>query len=223
MITFIIFALLCILSICFNSLLTYFPVKHRKQAWARKAKQLFYLVLSDLLCSIIMIPRAIFVQLNIPQKTYEMCAILNFTVVTTQIISFYQVLSLCIHRYMVIRKVHLQSGNDKYRYGIESCVIWIVVILLCVPPYYFWGRHGDVLVGCSFIHLFKPSDRPPWVYILVSLCIPWILTNAVYVTIVFKLWATGRVQPTTIPLCKFSLVPTVNRLKLIHQRFLFLW
>ena len=197
MIAFLMLSLLCLLSICFNSLLTYILVKNRKQAWARKAAQLFYLVLSDLLCSIILIPRVIFAQLNISQKTYEMCAVLNLTVVTTQIISFYQVLSLCIHRYMVIRKVNFPPGNDKYRYGIESCVIWTVVILLCMPPYYFWGRHGEHLTNCYFANLFGTSDRQALLYLLVLLCIPWVLTNAVYVALVFKMRSTGRVQPTT--------------------------
>ena len=197
MIAFIMLSLLCLFSICFNSLLTYILVKNRKKAWARKAAQLFYLVFSDLLCSIILIPRVIFAQLNISRKTYEMCAVINFTVVTTQIISFYQVLSLCIHRYMVIRKVNLPPGNDKYRYGIESCVIWTVVILLCIPPYYFWGRHGEPLTNCYFVNLFGSSDRQAWLYLLVLLCIPWVLTNAVYVALVFKMRSTGRVQPTT--------------------------
>ena len=195
--TYIILALLCVLSIFLNSLLTYCLVTNRKQTWAKKAKQLFYLVLSDLLVSIFSIPQTIFTQLPISRKTYEMCAILNFTVVSTQIISYCHVLSLCIHRFIMIRKVHLPFNVDKFRYGTEGFIIWVTVIVACVPPYVIWGRHGEVLIDCRFGYLFKPSDRPAIVYILVLLCIPWILTNIIYVTMVLRMMSTGRVQPAS--------------------------
>ena len=193
--TYIILALFCALSVCFNSLLVYCFVTNRNRAWAKKAKQLFYLILSDLLVSIFMIPRTIFIQLPLPRKTYEICAALNFTVQTTQMISYYHVLSLCIHRYLMNRKVHLPSYVGRYRYGIESLVIWATVTVACVPPYVIWGQYGKVLIGCSFMYLFGPSGRPAVVYLLVLLCVPWILTNAIYVAMTLKMLSTGRVQP----------------------------
>ena len=191
----IILVLLCTVSVCFNSVLIYCIVTNRKRAWTKKAKQLFYLVLSDLLVSIFMIPRTIFTQLPIPRKTYEICAALNFTVVTTQTISYYHVLSLCIHRYLMIRKVHLPSHVDSHLYGMESLVIWVTMIMTSVPPYVIWGRHGTVFTHCRFWFLFGLSDRPAVVYMLVLLCVPWILTNSIYVAMALKMLSTGRVQP----------------------------
>ena len=196
--TFIFLALLCILSICFNSLLTYCLVSNRKKTWVRKAKQLFYLVLSDLFAGIFLIPRTIFTRLDIPVKTYEMCAVFNYIVITTQVISFYHVLSLCVHRFMLIRKAHLPSQTDKCGYCLESCVIWIASVLACTPPFLFWGRHGDELTNCSFILTFGASDRPAIIYILVLFFLPWILTNAIYVAMVIKVMSTVHVQPATV-------------------------
>ena len=193
----VILGIMCILSICLNSLLTYCLVLHRKKTWARKAKHLFYLVLSDLFAGIFLIPRAIFTRFEISLKTYEMCATLNYIVITPQVISFYHVLSLCMHRYVQIRKVHLPSLADKYRYGLESCVIWIAAVLVCTPPFFFWGQHDEVLTSCSFIDIFGASDRPAMIYKLVLICIPWILTNATYVAMVLKMMSTGRVNPAT--------------------------
>ena len=195
--TYIILALLCVLSVCLNSLVTYCLVSNRKKTWARKAKQLFYLVLSDFFSGICLIPRTIFATLDISLKTYEVCAVLNYIVFTPQVISFYHVLSLCIHRFMQIRTVHLPSLADKYRYGLESCVIWIASVLVCTPPFFFWGQHDEVLTNCSFISIFGASDKPAMIYILVLLCIPWILINATYVAIVRKMMSSGRVNPAT--------------------------
>ena len=195
--TVIILAILCILSICFNSLLTYCLVSNRKKTWARKAKQLLYLVLSDLFAGIFLIPRTIFTRLDI-SKTYEMCAVLNYIAITPQVISFYHVLSLCVHRYTQIRKVHLPSQTDKYRYDIESCVIWIAAILFCAPLFFFWGRHDEVLIQCSFISQFGTSDRPAMIYALVLISLPCILTNAIYVAMVIKMIYTGRVHPVPV-------------------------
>ena len=193
----IILAVLCILSVCYNSLLTYCLVANRKREWARKAKQLFYLVLSDLFASIVLIPRTIFSQLNISRRTYEMCAPLNFTLVTTQTVAFYHVFSMCIHRYLHILRAHLPSSADKYRYDLESFIIWIALMLICTPPFFCWGRQFEVLTGCGFKDLYGPSDRPAMAYMLVVLCVPLFLTNAVYVTMVLKMIYTGRVQPTS--------------------------
>ena len=197
-VTFIILALLCILSICLNSLLIYCLVSNRKKTWARKAKQLLYLVLSDLFTGICLIPRTIFTRLDISVKTYEMCAILNYFVITPQVISFYHVLSLCVHRYMQIRKVQLPSQTDNYRYDIESCVIWIAAVLFCMPPFFFWGRHDEVLIECSFISQFGVSDRPAMIYALVVISLPCILTNVFYVAMVIKMIYTGRVNPVPV-------------------------
>ena len=124
-------------SICYNLVLTYCLVANRKKEWAKKTKQLFSLVLSDLFASIVMIPQTIFTKLNV-ERTYELCAAFNFSVATTQTISCHHILSLCIHRWVQIRRVHLPSNTDTYRYNLESCVIWISLVLISMPPYYFW-------------------------------------------------------------------------------------
>ena len=177
-------------------MLTYCLVANRKKEWAKKTKQLFSLVLSDLFASIVMIPQTIFTKLNV-ERTYELCAAFNFSVATTQTISCHHILSLCIHRWVQIRRVHLPSNTDTYRYNLESCVIWISLVLISMPPYYFWGRHGHVMSTCDFMDLFEPSDRPAMIYLLVMLCLPWFLTNAIYVAMVLQMMSTRRVQPSS--------------------------
>ena len=192
--SFAIILTLCILLICYNSLLIYCIVTNRKQAWAMRAKQVFYLILSELLISIIWVPRLTFEAFLIPRETYEKCSAINFTTVTTQLISYNHVLSLCIHRFMMIRKAHLPSGVDRSRYGIESLLIWVTVAVTCVPPYVIWGRHEEVLTDCRFLNLFGPSDTAAVVYILVLLCVPWILTNGIYLAMILRMMSTARIQ-----------------------------
>ena len=199
--TVIILAVLYRLSICCNSLVIYCLVSNRKKTWARKAKQLFYLVLSDLLAGIFQIPRIIFMILNIIHytvKTYAVCAGLNYIVIIPQLVSWYHVMLLCVHRYIQIRRVQLPSQVDKYRYGLESCLIWIATVLACAPPIVFWGRHDEVLISCRFMLLFAATDRPAIIYMLVVVGLPWILTNVTYVAMVIKLISTGRVKPIPV-------------------------
>ena len=195
-----ILSVICVLSICFNSLLIYCFLTNRNQAWVKKSKRLFYLILSDLLVGVILVPRQFIHKVfpNQSESTYGICAVLSFVVISTQSISYYQVLVLCVHRFITIRKIHLPGQVDTYRYGVESLLIWVTVNVLCVPPYIFWGRHGDALTTCQLSHLFGQSDKGAVVYILTLFCVPWILTNVIYVAIACSMrMTTQRVHPGT--------------------------
>ena len=187
---------LCLFSVCLNSLLIYCFVAKRNQTWAKKAKQVFYLILSDLLVSLLLILRLIFEIASVGRKTYEFCAVFNFTANFTQLVSYYHVLALCIHRYTVVRKAHLPVQSDRTRYGIQSLIIWVTVFLASVPPYVFWGQYGEVLVDCRLWYILRSTDRGAVIYILASFCVPWIITNVVYMAMVFRFRCLGRVRPS---------------------------
>ena len=191
-------SILSVFSICFNSLVTYCLLVNRKKAWARKAKQLFYLVLSDLFAGTILIPRTILSALDISLRTYDVCTATSYIVTSSQVISVNHVMSLCIHRYLQIRKALLPSQIDTYRYGIESGVIWIASLLLSAPPFIFWGRHGEMFAHCALMAIFGESNRPAMIYLLVLFGLPWILTNTIYVATVLKVRSTGQVHPAPV-------------------------
>ena len=192
------FAILSVFSIYFNSLVAYCLFVNRKKAWTRKAKQLFYLVLSDLFAGTILIPRTILATLDRSLRTYNVCAVTSYIVISSQVISVNHVLSLCIHRYIQIRKAHLPSQIDTYRYGLESGVIWIASLLLSATPYIFWGRHEEVFTRCTLMAIFGESNRPAIVYKLVLFGLPWILTNTIYLATVQKVRSTGQVHPAPV-------------------------
>ena len=210
---------LCLFSISLNSLLIYCIVAKRNQAWAKNAKQVFYLILSDLLVSVLMVPRLIF-EPSVGRKPYTFCAVSMFIVMSTQLVSYCHVLALCIHRYMVIRKAHLPSQIDRTRYGIQSLVIWVMMLFASVPPFVFGGKHGEVLFDCRLWYTFGPTDKGAVTYVLVSFCVPWILTNAVYMAISIRVQRMGRVHPSeSIRLASFRSVGTaVESCNLINQK-----
>ena len=78
-----------------------------------------------------------------------------------------------------MRKIDLPYGNDNYRYGVESLLIWIVVLLAFVPPYAISERR-DGLPFCRYDVIFGPSHKIAIVYILTLCGIPCLLTNAIY-------------------------------------------
>ena len=118
---------------------------------------------------------------------YSTCAIFSYILVTTQPLSYYHILVVCIHRYRLAKRIHLPFAAEGYRYGgreftyLDSCDGQFM------PPYFIWGRHGEILFKCRFKNVFGPSDIGAKLYLLILLVVPWITTNVLYVIIYHKI------------------------------------
>ena len=178
-----------------NAMLIYCIQRNRKMTWAKQTRQTFHLIVCDLIVGILLVP--VFIsQLIVQQKGYVFCAVITFTSMSSQAVSYYHMLAVCIHRYRMVKKIHLQSWNDRYKYGVESCVIWTTVLLASVPPCVVWGRRDVVLETCRIDLLFGPSDKPAIIYFLLLYCLPWVLTNVIYAVTLCCLWMRlSAVQP----------------------------
>ena len=177
----------CVLIILFNSSLLFCILKYKRNPWVRNANQIVYLILCDFLVGILLLPRTGTIFVRSSQIPYSTCAIFSYILVTTQSLSYYHILAVCIHRYRMAKRIHLPFVVDKYRYGRESLLIWIAVMVIYVPPYFIWGRHGEILFKCRFEHVFGPSDTGAKLYLLILLVVPWITTNVLYVIIFHKI------------------------------------
>ena len=173
----------CVLTILFNSSLLFCILKNRRKPWVRNANQIIYLILCDFLVGILLLPRTGTIFARTSQMPYSSCALFSYILVTTQSLSYYHILAVCIHRYRMARRIHLQFAVDKYRYGRESLIIWVSVMVIFVPPYFIWGRHGEILFKCRFENVFGPSDIGAKLYLLVLFSLPWITTNVLYIII----------------------------------------
>ena len=101
-----------------------------------------YLIICDLVAALNLFWSVLLRFRNTP---YWLCAIKTFLSSSAQIVSYYHMLAVCIHRFRKLRKIDLPRGNnDKYRYGIESLFIWIVVLLLSLPPFVTSARNEDL-------------------------------------------------------------------------------
>ena len=190
--------LFCVFIVFFNFLLLISILKNRTKSWSKLAKQLVFLVISDLIVGLLLIPRTALIFLEWKQQPYEICAFLSYISVSTQAVSYYHIFAVCIHRYRVARKVKQPFATDRYKYNVESCVIWIMVTVVSVLPYIIWGRRGCILPVCRFELLFEPFDGGAIIFFLVLFCIPWIGTNIIYLLITRKVWVSlNRVLPST--------------------------
>ena len=176
---FLIVCPVCLFLVFSNPLLIYILISNRKKTWVRRTNHLFYLILCDLIVGVILILTIVVRLLRLPKKPYSFCAILSYTQLSSQVVSYYHMLAVCIHRFLKMRKIDLPYGNDNYRYGVESLLIWIVVLLAFVPPYAIPERR-DGLPFCRYDVIFGPSDKIAIVYILTLCGIPCLLTNAIY-------------------------------------------
>lgn len=180
--------LCCIVTVFFNLTLFICVLKNRRKAWFRNANQLIYLILSDLIVGVILAPRTALNFLDTGPQPYGTCAAWSYILVSSSAVSYYHILAVCIHRYRMVRNIHKPFVTDNYKYSIESFVIWMTVILIFVPPYVLWGRHGEYILECRLELLFGPSGKRGVVYILVLFFIPWIGTNVIYLIFTIKVW-----------------------------------
>ena len=121
------------------------------------------------------------------EMPHSTCAIFSYILVTSQSLSYYHILAVCIHRYRMAKRIHWPSAVDTYRYGRESLFIWISVLVVFIPPYLIWGRRGEIRCKCRFEHVFGPTDTGAKLYLLTLFCIPWITTNLLYMIIFLKI------------------------------------
>ena len=118
---------------------------------------------------------------------FSTCATFSYILVTTQNVSFYHIMAVCIHRVRMAIRIHVPFNTDRYNYGRESLVIWVGVLLTSLPPYVIWGLHGgELLHRCRFEYVFGPMGAGAQIYMLTLYIIPWITTNTCYLFVLFK-------------------------------------
>ena len=182
----LILLLSCVMTILFNGSLLFCMLKNKKKQWMRNAQQIFYLILSDFIVGFLLLPRTATIFIRMSGLPFSMCATFSYILSTTNSVSFYHIMAVCIHRCRMAIRIHVPFDVDRYNYGRESLVIWVGVLLAFVPPYIFWGRHGEILYKCRFESVFGSSDAGAQIYMLVLYVIPWITTNVLYIFVVFK-------------------------------------
>ena len=114
----------------------------------------------------------------------KFCAFLSFTQISTQAVSIYHMLAVCIHRFRKLRKIDIPNGIDSYRYGVESVFIWIFVLLACVPPSATAERSEDYISHCRLEFMFGQSDKFTVVYLLTVSSFPCVLANIIYAAVI---------------------------------------
>ena len=174
--------LVCLFLIFINSLLlhTIYLARKRKQTWVKHIRQMFYLIVCDLVVALCLLLNVTVRLFTTSTKPYWQCALLSYTAISTQSVSFYHMLSVCIHRFRKLKKIDLPFGTDKYRYGVESTIIWISVLLTSVIPFVILDGKDDT-PGCRNDVLFEPPDGTFFtIYFLVLMSLPCLLTDMLY-------------------------------------------
>ena len=175
--------LLTFMTILFNGSLLFCILKNKKKQWVRNARQITYLILSDFIIGVLLLPR-IFVRPT--EVHFSTCAPLSYIFITTKTVSFYHIMAVCIHRVRMAIQIHVPFNTDKYNYGRESLIIWIGVMLALIPLYTIWGKHEEIIHKCTFDYIFGSMEKGAKIYLLILYVIPWIITNVLYMWFLFK-------------------------------------
>ena len=175
----------CLFLVITNLFLICIIISNRKKAWVKRTHHIFYLIVCDLIVGFSLVLSISLRLLRLPtKKPYWFCAILSYTQVSPQAVSFYHILAVCIHRFRKLRKIDPPNGIDKYRYGVESFLIWIFVLLACGPPYATAGRRDDYISHCRMEFIFGQSDKFTVIYFLTLCCLPCVLANIIYAAVI---------------------------------------
>ena len=175
----------CLFLVITNLFLICIIISNRKKAWAKRTHHIFYLIVFDLIVGFSLVLSILVRLLGLPtKKPYWFCAILSYIQVSPQAVSFYHILAVCIHRFRKLRKIDPPNGIDKYRYGVESFLIWIFVHLACVPPYATAERRDDYISHCRIEFIFGQSNKFTVVYFLTLCFLPCVLANIIYAAVI---------------------------------------
>ena len=194
----------CVFTTLFSIYLIICILRIRPRPIAGPIKQILYLTLIDSVFGILLIARTLFAVYTPAEQTYEICAAWSYIFVSTQSVSYAHVLTICIHRYRMVRNLNLPSlTTGRYRHDIESAVIWMTIFLVFLVPFIVWGRPGEILTSCRIDYMFATHEKDPVVYLLFLFCTPWISTNTLYIIITKKLCSRSpisslnKVHPST--------------------------
>ena len=188
-ITFLRILVCCLL--VFNSILLHTIISNKDKPWAKQTKQIRYLIVCDIVAAFFLW------SVLLRFKNIWLCAITIFLSGSSQVVSSYHMLSVCIHRFRKLRRIDLPSGNnDTYRYGAESLFIWVAVFLLSAPPFLVSAGNEDLPV-CRSDVLFRSEKVITSIYRLILSCLPCFLTNVLYGILLWKMRVRLNViQPT---------------------------
>ena len=178
--------LLSLFLVVSNSILLHTIVSNKGKTWAKQTKHIRYLIICDLVVGVTLFVN---VLLRSGDSPYWLCALLSWMSTSTQVSSYYHMLAVCIHRFRKLRRIDLPNvgSGDTYRYGIESLLVWIGVLLLSVPPYVVSARNDNVPI-CRLYVIFQPPNRViSLTYIIIVCCLPCFLTNVLYGAVLWKM------------------------------------
>ena len=194
---FILQAIICLFLVCANALLLYFIQKNKTSNWVKQTRQILYLIVSDFVVGLLMIPIIVNFALKLPPKGYVHCTFIIFIMFYPQVITYYHMLAVCWHRYRMMKRMHLPSPpSDGYRYDIESVIIWLLVLVAFLVPFIVLRPDGGEKQVCSPNDLFGEGNRQATLYIMALYCLPAILTNILYVVILYYL-RKNAIQPVS--------------------------
>ena len=192
-------AIICIFLVLANALLLYCIQKNKTSNWVKQTRQIFYLIVSDFVVGLLMIPIIVNFALKLPPKGYVHCTFIIFIMFYPQVITYYHMLAVCWHRYRMMKRMHLPlPPSDGYRYAIESAIIWLLVLVAFLVPFIVLRPNGGEKGPhvCSPNDLFGEGNRHATLYIMTLYCLPAILTNILYVVILYYL-RKNAIQPVS--------------------------
>ena len=138
------------------------------------------LTLNDILCGVAMM-LSTFIQCGTFRTNLTNCAFLLVVVIISQLSMLYNLLSICIYRFVFTVCI------DRLRIGWKTkmSVIQIVVILTfcclyCCIPFIIWAKEDLDISGCNLLSLFGENSRNVYAYFGCGLLLPLAVLNIFY-------------------------------------------
>ena len=137
------------------------------------------LTLNDILCGVAMM-LSTFLQQAAFRTNPTNCAIVLVILITSQLSMLYNVLSICIYRFVFTMCDRLRIGWKTKMSVFQVSAVLTLCSLYCTIPFVIWRKKDLVISECNPLSFFGENSRNVYVYFCSGLLLPLMLLNVLY-------------------------------------------
>ena len=150
------------------------------------------------------------------------CTVLWVCVMASQLSFMYNVLGICVYRFLFI----LHAGRHRFAWksnmtGIQLFTCFVIAILYSSGAFFILAKPGDTLAGCAIDDLLGKNIQIVGIYLSIGLLAPLLCTDALYLILFCKIRGVSKRQSSQYSNSRNKLIGKCDQLRYENQNTLF--
>ena len=167
---------------------------NRKKRWVIFSKQIFSLVVIDLLVGLSALLLLTTASLKIVSFYY--CVTVQVLSISSQIATSFNVFRICIVRLIAWKQQSHIKQPSTFSVIIQTMCVYIVAVLLISVPMFKWTTFSPNLDKCVWSHILQDNFHMADKYMLAIILLPAMLTTILYSFLCWNLRTIKRIVPS---------------------------